>query len=237
MDSMINTEQYLKLWDIKINKKQRPQFIFSQILKNSRVLELGCSAGYMSKILKEEYGVSVIGVELDPIAAESAKKYCEEVIVGDLENKLVLDKILVYNNLDCILMVDLLEHLKDPYSLLITLTQVLNSKGRIIILIPNIAFWRIRYMLLKGQFKYDNYGIMDKTHLKFFTFNSIHELVKQAGYKVILHKGENWDFPFQSKLSKIPILSHLYKHVIRDILFRMPNIFAKSTLLVAIQNK
>ncbi len=145
-----------------------------------RVLELGCSTGYMSAVLQHR-GCEVIGVEVDPDAAERARLYCERVIVGDLE-QLDLVRELGDDRFDVIVASDVLEHLKNPQRLLRALQPFLRPGGYVVSSIPNIAHGSVRLALLGGDFTYQPVGLLDQDHLRFFTLKSVHSLFEDAGF-------------------------------------------------------
>lgn len=148
--------------------------------RNKIILELGCASGYISKYLKQNH-CTVYAVEIDKEAAKIAKKYCKKLVIEDMES-INYSKTFAGINFDVILLGDVLEHLKDPENLLLKIKDLLNNNGYIIISIPNIAHGSIRIKLLNGKFQYSEEGILDKTHLKFFTKSSISHLLEKCGY-------------------------------------------------------
>jgi 2-polyprenyl-3-methyl-5-hydroxy-6-metoxy-1,4-benzoquinol methylase len=149
----------------------------------ARVLEFGCATGYMSKVLKARLGCAVTGVELSAEAGELAREYCECVIIGDAE-KLPFEPLLGPTRFDAILFADVLEHLREPGILLGRLRPFLAEGGAVIASIPNVAHGSVRLALLNGEFRYRPTGLLDNTHLRFFTRESIEDLFEQAGYRV-----------------------------------------------------
>jgi SAM-dependent methyltransferase len=147
---------------------------------NKNVLEFGCSTGYVSKLLKQN-GCRVTGIETDDKAANKARAFCEKIIVGDLE-VIEFDKELKGEKFDVALFGDVLEHLKDPRSILLKTKDILTKDGYLVISIPNIAHWSIRLELLCGNFDYQTLGILDDSHLRFFTRKSITNLLEACGY-------------------------------------------------------
>lgn len=145
--------------------------------ESKKVLEVGCATGYISKRLVEN-DCEVYGIELDPEAAKIAKKYCKKVFVGDAETWELDEKF------DVILILDVLEHLKNPGRLLLKLKEYLNPDGYFVLSIPNIANWKIRLKLLIGKFDYEDDGILDKNHLRFFTLKSAKKMVENAGLEI-----------------------------------------------------
>ena len=150
--------------------------------KNKRVLEIGPASGYISLALTKR-GSRVTGVEIDPDAAELAADHCERVIVGDIE-KADLHAELEDEQFDVVMLGDVLEHLLDPRSALVKLRDYLAPGGHILASIPNVGHGSIRLALLAGQFPYTEIGLLDRTHLRFFTLESIRDMMQQAGYRI-----------------------------------------------------
>jgi 2-polyprenyl-3-methyl-5-hydroxy-6-metoxy-1,4-benzoquinol methylase len=148
-----------------------------------RVLELGPASGYMSEILRER-GCTVVGVELDADMASQAARFCERVIVGDLDT-LDLDEELGEDRFDVIVAADVLEHLKDPLQALRALRAFLRPEGYFVASLPNIAHASVRLALLEGRFDYRDLGLLDRTHLRFFTHQSIALLFDEAELAVL----------------------------------------------------
>ncbi len=147
-----------------------------------RVLELGCADGFISRHLTER-GCRVTAVEVDPEAAERARQWCEQVLVYDL-NRLDWTQQLK-GKFDTVLCGDVLEHLVNPDVALRQIHTLLTPSGRVIISLPNIAHIRIRLKLLFGKFEYESAGIMDVTHLRFYTYKTARELIERAGFRIV----------------------------------------------------
>ena len=163
-----------------INNARTKQILLTGTDK--RVIEFGCSTGYVSKVLKER-GCYVVGVEVDPEAAEKAREVCDLVIVGDLD-ELDLAGELGGTTFDVGLFGDILEHLKYPQRALIQTRRLLAPGGYVVVSVPNIAHVSIRLALLKGEFDYEEMGILDDTHLKYYTRKSVVDLLEGCGYMV-----------------------------------------------------
>jgi 2-polyprenyl-3-methyl-5-hydroxy-6-metoxy-1,4-benzoquinol methylase len=147
---------------------------------NCNVLDLGLADGSVAALLKE-MGCRVWGVELDPVAAEAARKVCEEVVVADL-NTLDLADQFGSQRFDVVLMLDVLEHLSDPVTVLQRVKAVLDRRGWGIISLPNVAHLSVRLSLLNGDFNYTDVGLLDRTHLRFFDRAGVDELLDRAGW-------------------------------------------------------
>jgi O-antigen biosynthesis protein len=151
--------------------------------EGAAVLEFGCATGYMSDVLVRRRGSRVTGIELDPDAAAEAEAYCERVIVGDAET-LDLDEQLGDERFDAVLFADVLEHLRDPAALLRRVQPFVAEGGAVIASIPNIAHVSVRLALLAGEFRYRELGLLDDTHVRFFTRESIVDLFESSGFVV-----------------------------------------------------
>lgn len=146
------------------------------------VLELGCHDGSLSKFIKDRGG-EVTGVDINPIAAAKAKEFCERIVVGDLESEKILECI-SSKKYDIILALHLLEHLKDPWSFLQRVGDLLNEEGKLIIALPNIGNLHHRVRLFQGEFNYEETGVMDRTHLRFFNLRTAIEMIEGSGLRV-----------------------------------------------------
>jgi 2-polyprenyl-3-methyl-5-hydroxy-6-metoxy-1,4-benzoquinol methylase len=146
-----------------------------------RIFEGGISSGYLSRKFVEE-GRHVDGAEIDPLAAEQARKICDRVWVGDLQTFDVAEMDLNY---DVLLFGDTLEHLPDPMAVLQRLRTKLSPTGVLVVSLPNVANWSVRLRLLLGNFNYRDRGILDRTHLRFFTKRTAVKLLEDAGFAVV----------------------------------------------------
>lgn len=149
---------------------------------DKRILDVGCAAGNLAEVLSER-GCRVTGIELDPEAARRAEGNCERVIVGDVEH-LDLGAELDEGSFDVVLFGDVLEHLKDPLITLKRLKTFLRAEGCVVTSIPNVAHGSVRLALMQGRFRYRSLGLLDATHLRFFTRESVEQLFKDAGFLI-----------------------------------------------------
>lgn len=146
-----------------------------------RILDVGCSAGYLGKELKKK-GNTVYGVEISKYSAEQAKQVLDGVVVGDIEE---IDLPYADGYFDFIICADILEHLFNPINVLTKLKKVLKRDGKLIAVIPNIAYWKIRINLLFGGFEYKESGILDEGHVRFYTYNTSRKLFSKAGLDIV----------------------------------------------------
>lgn len=162
---------------------------------NKRVLDVGCATGHLTKHLASN-GCSVVGVELQEDFAGEAIPYCEQVVIGDIQEASTLARI--DGKFDVIVFGDVLEHLSCPQDVLNNVHRLLNDGGFIIVSLPNIALWRVRIALLFGKFEYNDRGVLDRTHLCFYTFGFAKELLEKTGY-ICMSVNYRFDFPFYSR--------------------------------------
>ena len=146
---------------------------------NRRVLELGCSTGYMTQWLAAA-GCDVTGVEVSPEAAEEARQWANEVVVGDLDS-LDLEAQFGDRRFEVVLCGDVLEHLRDPERVLVAARRLLEPGGFVVASVPNVAHGDVRLELLAGRFEYRSLGLLDDTHVKLFTRDSLQRLLKDSG--------------------------------------------------------
>lgn len=145
-----------------------------------RILDVGTASGYLGKIWREQ-GQFVFGVECDRAAAEHARRYYDAFEVADIESF----DFPFRREFDYIVFADVLEHLRDPLAVLQKCLPALKESGKIIISIPNIANLVIRFSLLAGRFDYADRGILDRTHLHFYTLKSLEQLMGNASCEIL----------------------------------------------------
>src|SRR5215216_4505291 len=150
--------------------------------RGKRVLDVGCAAGDLARVLVER-GCAVTGIEIDPEAAHQAEKHCERVVVGDVE-EVDLSELLGDEAFDVIVFGDTLEHLKNPLQTLDRLKPFLRSEGYVVASIPNVAHGSVRLALMQGRFQYSQLGLLDDTHLRFFTRESVEQLFEDASFLI-----------------------------------------------------
>jgi O-antigen biosynthesis protein len=150
--------------------------------RGKRVLDVGCAAGDLARVLAER-SCAVTGIEIDPEAAHQAETHCERVLVGDVE-ELDLSELLGDEAFDVIVFGDTLEHLKNPLRTLDRLKPFLRSEGYVVASIPNVAHGSVRLALIQGKFRYSPLGLLDNTHLRFFTRASVEQLFEDAGFLI-----------------------------------------------------
>ena len=146
-----------------------------------RVLDLGCGTGSLGRALKARQMVDVTGVTYSSTEAEMARRYLDRVIVTDLNTFSPTD----LGRFDCIICSHILEHLYWPDHVLRAMVPLLEPGGRLFVALPNSLVWRQRVRFLRGEFRYTDGGLMDRTHFRFFDWTSARALVAGAGFREI----------------------------------------------------
>ena len=145
------------------------------------LLDVGCGTGRLGGSLKTLGIPRVVGVESNPRAAAEARAMLDEVVVADIEKDPLP---FADGSFDCIVYGDILEHLVDPWTTLHSQRRLLTPAGAVVVSIPNVAYWRNVVDILRGRWEYTASGTLDATHLRFFTWAGIEQLLDQAGYRV-----------------------------------------------------
>jgi len=149
------------------------------------VLDVGCGAGATGRVLKQKFpGTRVIGIESNLQAAASARAVLDEVIDEPIETARVPDRI-HDQGIDLVLLLDVLEHLYDPWHCLVKVRSWLRVGTRVLASVPNVRNLVTLDGLAAGRWEYSSNGVLDITHLRFFTKTSLRELFEQTGYDVL----------------------------------------------------
>lgn len=176
-------------------------------IANLTILEVGSSSGYLTRQLTQA-GHLVDIVEVDRPSVRQARKYAQMALSGSIEDSQIRKKI--SRDYDLIILADVLEHLVDPEDTLEFLKRHLKNDGLMLISIPNVAFWDMRKKLFfKGDFEYQESGLLDKTHLHFYSLNNFLKLLNQHRLKILELIPAEARFPFEHSLSKIPLFGWL----------------------------
>jgi 2-polyprenyl-3-methyl-5-hydroxy-6-metoxy-1,4-benzoquinol methylase len=169
----------------KYYSDQRPELV--GFLKKAgpfqQALDIGCAAGRLGEGLLQKGIVGACdGIEAHAAAADAAQTRLRKVWPGTLEA--VADQV-PWEQYDAVILADVLEHLVDPWAALQTLAQRTQPGCKLVLSVPNVRHYQVVLPLLfKGQFRYRDHGIMDRTHLHFFTKNSLAETLAECGWKI-----------------------------------------------------
>jgi 2-polyprenyl-3-methyl-5-hydroxy-6-metoxy-1,4-benzoquinol methylase len=175
---------------------EKPQFYYDSPRDNmlkyvpegvKKTLELGCGTGKFSKLVCDKFGAECWGIELNRNAADKAAKVLHKVLNADIITCL---KEIPDSYFDCIILNDIIEHLVDPYSLLIALKPKLTVRGVMVLSVPNVRYWQnFLKLVFLGQWEYEEYGILDNTHLRFYTYKSLRTMFTSLGFIILKLEG------------------------------------------------
>lgn len=167
-----------------------------------KVLEVGTGTGALAREIRKKCpGVDYVGVEISADYRDAAEDWCDRVYLENFEQaseSLISEMV----NADVVIFADVLEHLIDPWASLARIRAVLPAHARIIASIPNIQHWSIQYRLLAGDFRYADVGLLDRTHLRFFTRQTMLEMFASTGYRVDAVVPRIFAFPQQEEMLK-----------------------------------
>ena len=162
--------------------RERPSIVNLISPGANAILDLGCGAGAVGRrLLRDGKAGTLIGVELFASAAEEAARHYTKVHTGDIEEMSLPYKA----EFDYVICGDILEHLKDPYSVVRRIHGWLKDDGKFICSVPNVRHWQVlANLFLRGAWEYQDAGVMDRTHLRFFTRKTSFKMVEDAGFQV-----------------------------------------------------
>lgn len=176
--------------------------IVDLVPQGARVLDVGCSSGYLGEILIKERGASVTGIEMDAgDAAQARERGLDPVLEGDLDH---FDWTrLADRRFDVIVFADVLEHLRAPLDVLRATVPHLSPDGCVAISVPNVAHISVRVELMEGGFIYEPVGILDDTHTQYFTRETLLRMVQTAGLHARRIDATVYDLPADLVLGRL----------------------------------
>lgn len=150
------------------------------------VLDVGCGGGATGKLIKEKFpGTRVVGIELNPHAAQHARQFIDDVICENIDS-IDLAQRLPGVRVDTVLLLDVLEHLYDPWRALVRIRSWLAAGARVLASVPNIRNLSNLDELAAGRWEYAENGVLDVTHLRFFTRSTLKRMFEETGFEVVL---------------------------------------------------
>lgn len=196
------------------------------------ILEVGASAGYMTRAFLDN-GCIVDVVEKDPEAISKILKQSRKKFTQSIEDEKIYK--LLAKDYDFIILADVLEHLVNPTQTLKSLLKVVSSKTKLLISMPNIACWMMRKQLFfRGDFTYQDSGLLDRTHLHFYTVETLPRLLSDAGFKVDKILGTITRLPLKGFIGQIPLLGWIfYKFLYPKLVNKFKNLAYYHFLIMA----
>lgn len=201
---------------------------FGRIIgEGKRVLEVGCATGYVGEHLVQQQNCRVHGIEyVDEMAERARGRGCyAQVLTGDIQDPRTVAA-LEPGGFDFVLFGDVLEHLTAPEKALRNVAPLLTPGGHVLICVPSIIHWSLRWKILRGQFEYTDTGPLDRTHVHFFTPKTARDLVRREGFQIVQEGGVVW---LPSQVYKLP---SRVRGALERLLARLsPNLVYGQTLL------
>ncbi len=207
------------------------------ITPKSKVLDIGCASGRLGKYLKEQLHCSVVGIDINPEYKTTCENILDEFYLMDVNDFNLLKDFLEQNDFNFILLTDILEHLIDSDGFLYKLSNLINKGEYVVLSIPNISFWEVRFKLFLGIFEYSETGIFDKTHLHFYNLHYARKILS-VNFNILEERYSSWYAPSEKLLClrKIPIVKDLVYFIRRLLTAVLPNFYA-SQLIFLLQSK
>jgi len=209
--------------DMSYYRGQRREMLTFIPEQAQRFVELGCGAGAFGELLRQARpGCIVSGVEIHPQAACEARSRLDHVIELPIETAL---DIMEASSVDCVICNDVLEHLSDPWAVCLQIKRILRQSGTIVASIPNVRYFPVfKKYFWGGDWEYEKWGVMDRTHLRFFTKRSIERLFFETGFHA-----EQIEGIFSQPLPwKAALLNRLLKGKLNDMRYERYACVAKS---------
>nr|WP_272917644.1 class I SAM-dependent methyltransferase [Nocardioides flavescens] len=144
-----------------------------------RVLDVGCAAGDTAQALVDQ-GCTVSGIDIEDAVPAERRSIFERLLVGDIERE-PLSTLFDAGSFDVVVFGDVLEHLLDPVAALRDASVLLSDGGRVVVSIPNVTHASVRYALAQGRWRYTETGLLDETHVRFYTRESVCDVLERGG--------------------------------------------------------
>lgn len=192
-----------------IHEQHNPDLLQLIPIQSKKLIEVGCSSGALAREFKKiSSDCWWLGIDIDPTYAEIAKRYCDKSLVLNIED--AADTFWEEAvNTDCWIFGDTLEHLKDPWAILKKIRENISKTGSVVTCIPNAQHWSLQAKLSIGDFRYEKSGLLDRTHLRWFTRQTIIELFDQSGFQIEAGMPRIFDEPAREAF--LPIIEQMAK--------------------------
>lgn len=174
-----------------------------------KLLDIGCADGNFGAFLKQKRNIEIWGVELFEKAAQKATSRLDHVLIGSIEDDALE---IPLNYFDCVVFNDVLEHLSNPWQVLNSIKKFLKKEGYLVASVPNVRYFQnIKNLILSEDWNYVDEGVLDKTHLRFFTIKSFRRMMEECQYNIIeLHGINQMNVSWKYKLLNALLMNKLH---------------------------
>lgn len=209
------------------NQGNLPLLQLASLDRAGIALDVGCGAGDNARILVSR-GWSVFGITLSQIEQVAAEAVCSKVWIHDLDEGLPDESGQSYG---LIVLSHVLEHLRNPEALLVQISRLLTPDGQVAIALPNVLNWHQRLLFLVGRFEYTEQGIMDNTHMRFYSFASARRMLEACGFQVIAARAAGSILPWGPIRKRLPSFTAFVDRLFCAL---RPGLFGRQLLYIAI---
>ncbi len=171
-------------YEFNLNDNNAAANVIKIVGKNKRVLEIGAGSARHRPEISRLMGCEVVAIEINPVSVEKLKGFCSGVYSVDLNSKDWTSELGSERKFDVVIAADVLEHLYDPWTVLKQMKSLLNDDGFIVLSLPHAAYWGVLASLAHEDFAYGEWGLFDKTHIRFFGMHNIQALHESAGLAI-----------------------------------------------------
>lgn len=170
---------------VDVEAQTAPSKVVRMVGGNKKVLEIGAGPGSITKLLQIHNHCDVTAIEIDPTAIKKLSEFCEEIYQCDLNSNNWTESLATCGKFDVIVAADVLEHLYTPHNTLVSMKSLLADDGYVVVSLPHVGNNAVIASILDADFEYHNFGLLDKTHIRFFGIKNMQNLFENAGYNII----------------------------------------------------
>ncbi len=171
-------------YEVDLTGDNAPAYVLELAGARKKTLEVGAGSGMITKHLVRTKECDVVALEINPASIRKLKSYVDRVYALDLNDPAWIESLEGEGKFDTIIAADVLEHLYDPWTVLKGMKALLNESGKIILSLPHATHCAIMSCLFEEDFQYGEWGLLDKTHIRFFGLHNIHALHASAGLAI-----------------------------------------------------
>lgn len=183
---MTNTrERHTYEYEVDLDSDSAPARVIRMVGSGKRVLEVGAGPGSITKHLISTNACDVVALEIDPSAIAKLEKFTNRIYSLDLNDPAWTDELTDEEKFDVVIAADVLEHVQNPLRTLKGMVSLLRPEGEIILSLPHVGHCTIGACLLAENFRYQDWGLLDRTHIQFFGLKNINALYEGAGLGIV----------------------------------------------------